>query len=129
MSRADVAAEIAVSKTKVTNALKLADPPGHDYAGASAALVGVDAACVTIQKMTEDYQKVLNLKADTDKKIARLESNPQKALIAAEIKTIKTQETAALALADPPGHDYMGATKALGAVDKSCAAAEVKIRK
>ena len=34
---------------------------------------------------------------------------------------------AALALADPPGHDYAGAMDALGAVDKSCAAAEVKI--
>jgi len=123
----NVAPEIAVSKTKVVNAMKLADPPGHDYPGALAALVGVDAACDTIKKMTEDYQRVLNTKADTDKKIARLENHPQKALIASEMAAVKSQEVAALALADPPGHDYAGAMDALGAVDKKCAAAEVKI--
>ncbi|MCI0682583.1 MAG: hypothetical protein L0Y71_10800 [Gemmataceae bacterium] len=124
---ANVASQIAVSKQKVTNALKLTEAPGRDYAGAIAALVGVDAACVTIKKMTEMYQKVLTIKTDTDKKIARLESNPQKNLITGEIADVKAKRTAALALAEPPKNDYMGAINALNAVDKKCAAAEVKI--
>jgi hypothetical protein len=124
---AKVAPQIAISKQKVVNALKLIEPPANDYAGALSALVGVDAACVTIQKMTEDYQRVLTIKGDTDKKIARLENHPQKSFISAEITEVKNKRTAALALAEPPTQDYPGAINALNAVDKSCAAAEVKI--
>ncbi len=82
---------------------------------------------MTAQQMTTEYQRVLNVKADTDKKIARLENHPQKALIKDDITAIKKQETDALALAAAPGHDYTGAINALNAVDKNCAAAELKI--
>jgi len=124
---AHVASQIAVSKQKVVNALALAEAPAHDYAGALAALAGVDAACVTIEKMIEMRQKVLIIKLDTDKKIARLEKHPQKALIAARIAEVTQKRASALALGEAPAHDYMGAINALNAVDKLCATAEVRM--
>ncbi|MCI0682341.1 MAG: hypothetical protein L0Y71_09570 [Gemmataceae bacterium] len=122
-----VAAQIAVSRQKVINAVKLAEPPGHDYAGAMAALAGVDAARANIEKMIAMYQKVLIIRIDTNKKIARLDNHPQKNVIAAEIADAKNKRTAALAKVDPPVNDYLGAINALNAVDKSCAAAETRI--
>jgi hypothetical protein len=124
---AHFAQSITASKHKVAEAAKLAMPPGNDYRGAIAALRAVDTAVATTHKMAKDYQRVLNAKPDTEKKIARLEKHPHKKFITAEITAIKAQAKAALALAEPPGRDYTGALNGLAATDKAIAKAEVTI--
>lgn len=124
---ANIAPKIANAKTKVTEAVAKADPPACDYAGALTALGQVDALITEMKGMLDEYQKVLDKKADTDTKIKRLEDHEKKDLISGEIATVKSEAATALALADPPGNDYNGAIKALGAVDKKCGAAEGKI--
>jgi hypothetical protein len=124
---AHFARSIATSKTKVQDAVKLAAAPAHDYAGALSALKIAEAALGQTEKMFSEYKRVLDDKADTEKKIARLGKLQHNKFITGEIAAIKQQQAAALALAEPPGHKYVEAMKELGEVAKACAAAEVKI--
>ncbi len=103
---AHLARQIADANSKVEAALKLAAPPGRDYGGALNGLAAVDRDCDAAQKLTQELQKVLAKKAETDNKIAALEKLPLAANIAPEIAASKTKATNALKLADPPGHDY-----------------------
>ena len=119
---------IAAAKTKVDEAVKLAVAPANDYKGAITALKAVDATLAKIPDMNKEYQRVLNSKADADKKIARVEKLPQaNRHIAAEITDIKAKATAAVAKANPPGYDFAGAMNGLAEVEKLTAAAEVKM--
>src|SRR5262249_3827006 len=101
--------------------------PTPDYAGALADLDTVEKSLGSLKTKLGEYQKVLDHRADTDTKIDRLEKDPHKNLITAQIAAAKAAVPPALAKAEPPGNDYREAIKALGAVDKQCAAAEVKI--
>ena len=60
-------------------------------------------------RLAAEYNKAfLKLKSDTNKKIARLESHPQKALIATEIAEIKKKDAEALAVSRSPRSRLQG---------------------
>jgi hypothetical protein len=117
--------DIADIRAKIADAMKLAAAPGNDFTGAVVAMKQVEATFASIQDLDKLYQRFVNVKGDTDTKVARLGKNPQSKSIAADLATIKQEQAAAIALATPPKHDYQQAIKALAAVDQHCAAAEV----
>jgi hypothetical protein len=117
--------DIADIRAKIADAMKLAAAPGNDFKGAVVAMKQVEATFANIQDLDKQSQRYLNVKADTDTKVARLDKNPQSKSIAADLAKIKQEQAAAIALATPPKHDYQQAIKALAAVDQHCAAAEV----
>lgn len=124
---AHITAKTTEARTKVTEAAKKGEAPNTDFAGALSGLDIVEKSLADLKTMLDEYQKVLDHKVDTDKKIDRLEKDPKKDLIKDEISAAKGLVAPALAEANPPNNDYLGAIKALAVVDKKCAAAEVKI--
>jgi hypothetical protein len=120
-------ADIAAIRTKIADAMKLAAAPGNDFKGAVVAMKQVEAGFAAIGDLDKLYARLLSIKADTAKKVARMDQHKQKKLIEADLQAIKQEQAAALALAEPPKHEYQQAIKALAAVDQHCAAAEVSM--
>ena len=99
-------ADIATIRTKIADAMKLAAAPGNDFKGAVVAMKQVEATFASIGDLDKLYGRLLSIKADTAKKVARLEKHPQKKFIEADLQAIQQEQAAALALATPPKHDY-----------------------